>query len=169
MTNKVHLDHYFLQVHISPSSDFHRCGLCIRASVRLYGRNWALVGPKGEKLQLKADCIAMATGSLSPFRSSPVYVRLNGGRFDTSPPVPFCTHTPIPPCSACTHTCTHLMNAFPCTLKRTFIIISMHASDRLEKSPPQNCCLGNSEEYVSVAMTTDDAHPVLLVDFYLDA
>lgn len=66
-------------------------------------------------------------------------------------------------------TATPSHNAHIAIRQYTFIIICIQTSVRLAKGPPQNCCLGNSEEYSSVAMTTDDAHPVWLVDFYLDA
>lgn len=55
-----------------------------------------------------------------------------------------------------------------------YIVMAIHplfspkTSDRLAKSSP-SCCLDNPEEYFLVAMTTDDAHPVWLAGFYLDA
>lgn len=64
------------------------------------------------------------------------------------------------------HTHTHTYEA----IKNTYIIISIHplsspqTSDRLAKNSP-SCCLGNPEEYSSVAMTTGDAHPVWSVEF----
>lgn len=55
-----------------------------------------------------------------------------------------------------------------------YIVMAIHplfspkTRDRLAKSSP-SCCLDNPEEYFLVAMTTDDAHPVWLAGFYLDA
>lgn len=67
---------------------------------------------------------------------------------------------------ALSHTNTHRHVAIK---NNIFIIISIQTGDKAGKESPQNCCLGNSKEYSLVAMTTDDAHPVWLVDFYLYA